>query len=111
MPAAGGMGLRQEEKTNKLSLIHEQQINEIHEVVGWGCCLCCRRRLWALAAPWAPPKKANANKQTKRNGAQCCAINKQLNLFDCEVEWSRRKRAANPQNNNPINQPSSIGVD
>ena len=25
MPAAGGMGLRQEEKTNKLSLIHEQQ--------------------------------------------------------------------------------------
>ena len=72
MPAAGGMGLRQEEKTNKLSLIHEQQINEIHEVVGWGCCLCCRRRLWALAAPWAPPKgrQANPNNQQQMNGIE-----------------------------------------
>ena len=43
-------------------------IDEGKKGLVWLCCLCCRRRLWAVAPPMAPPKgrQATTNKPTKQ---------------------------------------------
>ena len=51
--------------------------------------------LWALAAPMAPPKRANINKQTKRNESMKQKKESEINQLNLNefvfVEWNEVK--------------------